>query len=93
MLLPINSKIAIIGSIGPYVESEDFETYVDRIEMFFDANSVVNAKKVPTFLSLIGPQINDLLQNLVSPTMPKDCTYNDLVKALKTHYKQKVITI
>lgn len=85
--------MATIGSIGPYVESEDFETYVDRVEMFFDANSVVNAKKVPTFLSLIGPQVYGLLQNLVSPTKPKDCTYDDLINALKTHYKPKVITI
>ena len=48
---------ATIGSIGHYVESEEFETYVDRVELFFDANSINDEKKVSTFLSLVGPEV------------------------------------
>ena len=43
---------ATIGSIGHYIESKEFETYVDRVELFFDANSINDGKKVSTFLSL-----------------------------------------
>ena len=61
------------ATIGPYLESEDFETYVDRVELFFDANSIADNKKVSTFLSVAGAQVYRLVQNLVSPKKPKDC--------------------
>ena len=82
-----------IGSIGPYLESEDFETYVDRVELFFDANSIADNKKVSTFLSVVGAQVYSLVQNLVSPKKPKDCTLKEIIDALKNHYKPKVIVV
>ena len=84
---------ATIGTIGPYQESEDFETYVDRVELFFDANSIADDKKVSTFLSIVGPQVYGLVHNIVSPKKPKDCTYKDVIKGLQNHYKQKVIVV
>ena len=84
---------ATIGTIGPYQESEDFETYVDRVELFFDANSIADDKKVSTFLSIVGPQVYGLVQNIVSPKKPKDCTYKDIIKGLQNHYKPKVIVV
>ena len=76
---------ATIGSIGHYVESEEFETYVDRVELFFDANSINVGNKVSTFLSLVGPELYKLVQNLVYPKKPKDCSYDELILALQTH--------
>ena len=85
--------VALIGSIGPFVEGEeDFENYCTRIELFFEANSI-EEKKVASFLSVIGPKLYALVQNLVAPKKPKDCTYANLTKVLKDHYKPKVITI
>ena len=84
---------ATIGVIAPCEESEDFETYVDRVELFFLANSIDDEKKVPMFLSLLGAKVYGLLQNLVSPKKPKDCLYKDLVKTLQNHYKPKVIVV
>ena len=83
----------VIGSIGPYEDSEDFETYVDRVELFFTANAVGDGLKVATFLSLLGPKVYGLLQNLVSPRKPKDLTYAQLVTQLKNHYKPKTIIV
>ena len=84
---------ATIGTIGPYVDSEDFETYVDRVELFFEANSIAEDKKVATFLSIVGAQVYALVQNLVSPKKPKECKYDEIVAALKNHYKPKVIVV
>ena len=81
------------GNIGIYEESEDFETYVDRVEFFFEANSVDAAKKVSTFLSIVGPHVYRLTQNLMSPKKLKDCTYVEIVTALKNHFKPKVIVV
>lgn len=83
----------IIGSIGPYEETEDFDTYIDRVELFFHANDIDDAKKVSTFLSIVGVKIYGLIQNLSSPKKPKDCTYNEIIASLKTHFKPKVILV
>ena len=86
--------MAQIGSIGPYDETaEDIDTYIARVELFFIANSIPNEKKVATFLTLLGSKIFHLVQNLVSHKNPADCKYDDLVKAIKTHFKPKVIII
>ena len=83
-----------IGNIEPYDDSsEDIDTYISRIELFFIANSVKDNKQVATFLTLVGPKIFHLIQNLVSPLSPAECSYPDLVKALKAHFKHKVIII
>ena len=84
---------ALIGSIGPYNESEDIDTYIDRVELFFVANSVPDDKKVATFLSILGPQVYALLQILISPTKPKDASYDVLVEGLKKHFKPKVLIV
>ena len=41
------------------------------------------------FLSLVGPAVYKLVQNLVSPKKPKDCSYDELILASQTHYKPK----
>ena len=83
--------MSFLGNMGPYDEtSEDIDTYISRIEIFMDANSIKEAKKVVTFLTLIGPKAFHLIQNLVSPLAPSACTYNDLVKALKPNHTTKI---
>ena len=85
--------MALIGCVGPFVEGEEeFEDYITRIELFFEANSI-KEKTVASFLTVIGPKLYALVQNLIAPVKPKDSTYDDLVKVLKDHFKPKVITI
>ena len=81
---------ARISVIASYDESEDFETYVYRVELFFLANSI-NDEKLPQILSLLDAKVYGLLQNLVSPKKLKDCLYNYLVKMLINPYKPTVI--
>ena len=58
----------LIGSIGAFDESvEDFETYVSRVNLYFTANDVDNAKKVPVFLTVVGAKVFSLTKNLLSP--------------------------
>ena len=85
--------MSLIGNVGPYEESEKFSTYVDRVKLFFEANNVDKEKRVPAFLSIIGPKIYGLVKDLVSPKSPKDCTFDELVKTLTNHYKPQVIVI
>ena len=43
-----------IGRVEEFVPGTDWEHYVKRVEMFFEVNNVLHAKKVPTILTLMG---------------------------------------
>ena len=46
-------KMSIVGKIHEFKpESEQFSTYVERLELYFNASSVTEKKKVPIFLLL-----------------------------------------
>ena len=85
--------MSLIGNVGPYDESEKFATYVDRVQLFFEANAIEERKQVPAFLSLIGPKLFGLVKDLVSPKAPKECSMTELVEVLNNHYKPQVIVI
>ena len=83
----------MLGSIGPYSESEDFEIYAERVNLYFEANEIPDGKQVPAFLTFIGPKAYAILRSLVSPTPPKDKTFEELLTALKNHYCPKPLVI
>ena len=86
--------MSLIGSVGPFDDSqEDFPTYESRVDLFFTANDIVEKKKVPAFLSIIGAPTFKLVQDLLSPRKPADCAYKDIIDALKAHYKPQTIVI
>ena len=88
------SIMSLIGNVGAYIESEeDFESYCSRVELFFDANSVKAEKQVSAFLTLIGAKTFSLVKDLVAPNKPSECTYKQLVDALKSHYRPQVVVI
>jgi hypothetical protein len=83
----------LLGSIGQYNESEDFELYEERVKLYFTANNVPADKQVPAFLTFIGPKTYSVVRSLVSPTLPQDKSLDDLCKALKEHYCPKPLVI
>ena len=58
--------MAHVGSISNFDESiEDFDSYCSRINFYLIANSVKEDKKKAVFVTLLGPKVFSLLQNLV----------------------------
>ena len=56
------------GSVGNFVESEEtFESYVERMELYIDANGITDDKKVATFLTLAGSNTYQFAKSLLSP--------------------------
>ena len=70
-------------------EKETISNYIERVELFFQANGIADTKKVPVFLSAAGGNIYALLRNLLSPTKPQDKSFDDLTVELKKHYEPK----
>ena len=57
-LTSVIDSMAPIGTINAFDESvEDFESYCSRVELFFKANDLAEDKKVPAFLTLVGPNV------------------------------------
>ena len=50
---------------GP--DMEEFSTYLERVEIFFAANDVLEDKKVPVFLNAIGGKTYGVLHSMLSP--------------------------
>ncbi|MEW8341158.1 MAG: reverse transcriptase family protein [Candidatus Thiodiazotropha taylori] len=86
--------MATIGKIGEFREErETFVCYLERFEQFLAANNVADERRVPIFLSVVGPTAYGILKNLLQPTLPKDKDYAAITKALKDHYHPKPIVI
>ena len=67
--------------------------YVERTQLFLEANEIAEAKHVAVFLSAIGAKAYALLRNLLAPVSPKEKTFKELVDTLKSHYEPKPLTI
>ena len=68
-------------------EVESFATYGERIFLFFEANGIEEAKRVPIFLSIIGTKNYALLRNLLLPDKPRDKDLEVLMEVLKSHFE------
>lgn len=83
-----------LGKIGEYdASTEDWLSYVKRLEHFFLANKVEAAQKKDAFLVRIGKETFGLLQALVAPLLLKDQTYEQLIAALSAHLAPKPLVI
>ncbi|KAK7602494.1 hypothetical protein V9T40_008083 [Parthenolecanium corni] len=85
-------QISTLGPIGHMnefnIEKEDFETWVERLELYMDVNRL-KEKKVPLLLTLIGSKAYDILRALCTPKKPKEVTYDQLVSKFRDHIKPK----
>ena len=74
-------------------DKETVTAYLERFQMFVSANAIETEKVVPTLLTVIGSTHYTLLRGLVSPDLPKDKSYDDLVSLLTKHYDPEPIVI
>ena len=85
---------ALIEQLPEFDPQKDSVTaYVRRVKLFMEANGIEDGQKVAVLLSVIRDKTYDLLQNFLSPTDPKDKTFDDLVATLSGHFEPKPILI
>ena len=62
-----------MGQVGEYIDGkEDIASYMERVELYFEANYVEADYEVATFLALIGADANGVLRNLLAPELQDD---------------------
>ena len=74
-------------------DTESISAYLERLQMFFEANDIAAEKKVSVLLTVIGKHNFSLLRNLVASESPKDKSFDDLTKILKSHFEPKKFVI
>ncbi|KAJ8933974.1 hypothetical protein NQ314_013665 [Rhamnusium bicolor] len=82
----------IIEHVGEFNGmSDDWVVYSERLEQYFFANKIEEAKvKVATLISLIGDPTYKLLRDLCHPSLPKDKNYEELSDLLKKQFSPQV---
>ena len=87
--------MALLGKIDSFnLKSDDICEYLERVEQYFFANDIEDAKKKPAiFLTVIGNDTYSLLRNLVAPETPSSKSVEMLFEILKKHLKPQPITI
>ena len=86
--------MATIGQMGEFrPEEERISAYLERIQLFFVANSIADGKQVAVLLSVVGAKTYALLRDLLAPTKPQEKTFAELSTTLKSHYEPKPIVI
>ena len=74
-------------------DNKTIVAYLERFDIFIQANRVSNEKKVLVFLSVFGGKTYALLCSLLSPTLPKDKDFDELCCELKNHFEPKKVVI
>ena len=73
--------------------NETVTAYLERFQLFVEANNIEDDKLVPTLLTVVGSDHYSLLRGLVSPQLPKEKTFDELGSILKKHYDPEPIII
>ncbi|CAB4026015.1 PREDICTED: uncharacterized protein LOC109593185 [Paramuricea clavata] len=80
--------MATYGKVSPFDEAEETWTqYTERLEQYFLANKVTDAKKQRAiFLSVCGSKTYALIRDLLQPKKPGDTEIKEIFKELEKHF-------
>ena len=63
----------VLGNIQEFdPQVETITTYLERLELYFDANTVAADKNVSALLYGLGPKVYGVLRSLLAPNRPQD---------------------
>ena len=80
---------ALIGRLDSYDEVEDIRNYIERLNLYFQANDIAEGKQVAVLLSAVGANVYKTAKSLSEPTPVTEKTYTELCELLISHYGPK----
>lgn len=83
--------MATYGNVGEFKESEESWTqYAERLEQYFAANEIKDAKKQRAILpSVCGSKTYGLIRDLLQPQKPGDVELKEILEKLENHFSPK----
>ena len=86
--------MATFGTLKEFCPASDWmKTYLQRVDLYFAANSVKDDKKVAILLTSIGASTYDRLCDLMAPDAPSTKTLDKISTTLSTHFKPRRVQI
>ena len=83
-----------IGQMQPFDPTNDrISTYLEHVQLFFQANGIAEDKQVPILLSIIRGHTYALLSDLLTPVKPTSKSVEQLTQVLVKHYDAKPVVI
>ena len=64
-------------------------TYLERLELYFEANAVIESRKVSVLLTVNRAKAYSTLHSLVAPDLPQNKKFAELLEILKQHFDPK----
>jgi len=76
------------GTIGEFDSTkEDWESYVERVKLYFVANDIEDVvKKRAVLLTVCGPKTYHVIRDLVAPKSPSEVAFDEIVRVVKEHF-------
>ena len=74
-------------------ESDSIRAYLERADLYLQANDIGENKRVPILLSCMGASTYAPLRDLVAPDAPGTLTFRTLSKVLTAHFEPKRMVI
>ena len=63
------------------------------MQLYFEANTVENDRKVAVLLTVVGARTYETLRSLLAPARPRDKSFDELLGVLKKHFDPKPLVI
>ena len=84
----------VLGNLGEFDHrTGGIASYLERMQLYFEANSVADDRKVAVLLTVIGAKTYETLRSLFPPEAPRDKSFAQLVSVLQKHYNPKPLVI
>ena len=91
---PSRAPQPVLGSLGEFDQrSDSIVSYLERMQLYFEANSVDDDRRVAVLLTVVGSKTYETLRSLLAPERPRDQSYDQLVSVLQKHYDPKPLVI
>ena len=65
----------LVGKLEEFDDGQDWLEFVERLEQYFEANSIGDEKKWAILLTVCGSKTYSLIRHTVAPQKPKDKSY------------------
>lgn len=82
-----------ISELKEFNIQEDWALWKERLDQFFLANDIEDAKKVSLLITLLGSEGYALLRNLCTPVVPATKSFVELTNLMSNHLKPKASVI
>lgn len=79
------SAIGALSEFNP--EEQDFASYLEKVELFFEANNIAEEKKVAVFLTAAGQKTYEILRYYSAPKLPRERNFDEIVTLFKKHFQ------